>query len=382
MNISKFVTPEIIFGINALSQAGESALRLGANKVFLVTDQGVAGCGWVDQAAEYLREAGLEYEIWSDLTSNPKDSELPAGVKKYLASGCDALLAVGGGSPIDMTKAIAIIASNGGVIQDYEGVNKITSPLPPMVIVPTTAGSGSEVSQFAIIVDKQRKVKMTIISKSLVPDIAIIDPVLLQSKDPRLTAATGMDALSHAIESFVSLAATPLTDVHALSAIRLIADSLRQSVACRTDLKAKTDMAMASLQAGLAFSNGILGATHAMTHQIDGLLDMHHGETNAVLLPYVMEFNLIACANKYKQVAEAFGENVEGLSKWTAAEKAIEAVKRLARDIGTPVTLSSMGFPEDIIDELSINALKDSCIITNPRDASVEDIASIYRRAL
>lgn len=382
MNISKFVAPEIIFGIGALSQAGESALRLGANKVFVVSDRGVADCGWVEQAAFYLGEAGMEFDVWCDLTSNPKDREVCEGVIKYRESGCDAILAVGGGSPIDTAKAIAILASNGGAIREYEGVNKITRPLPPLVIVPTTAGSGSEVSQFAIIVDSVRKIKMTIVSKSLVPDIAIIDPALLQSKGSRLTAATGADALSHAIESFVSLAATPLTDVQAVSAIRLIANNLRESVACRTNLDAKKDMAMASLQAGLAFSNSILGVTHAMAHQIDGLLDLHHGETNAVLLPYAMEFNLIACADKYSQVARAFGEDVTGMSKWRAAEKAISAVRRLVSDIGITHTLSDMGLTEGMIPELSANALKDACLITNPRDASMDDIAAIYRLAL
>ena len=197
--------------------------------------------------------------------------------------------------------------------------------LPPMLVVPSTAGSGSEVTQFAIVVDKSRKLKMTIISKSLVPDIAIIDPEILQTKTAKLTAGTGLDALCHAIESFVSLAATPLTDIHALNAIRLVAGNLRESVACRTNLEAKTNMAMASLNAALAFSNAILGATHAMTHQVDGLLDHHHGESNASILPHVMEFNLIACPEKFRLVAEAMGEDITGQSTRLAARKAIEA---------------------------------------------------------
>ncbi|MFZ5643201.1 MAG: iron-containing alcohol dehydrogenase [Bacillota bacterium] len=380
MNINKFVAPEMIFGVGAFSQVGESALRLGAHKVLIISDPGVSECGWVEQSFSYLRESGLEYEVWTNLTSNPKDTEVAEGVRKYIESGCDALLAVGGGSPIDVAKAIAILATNGGVIKDYEGINKITRPLPPMVMVPTTAGSGSEVSQFAIVVDRMRKVKMAIISKSLVPDIAIIDPLLLQSKDPWLTAATGMDALSHAIESFVSLASTPLTDVNAINAIKLIADNLRESVACRTNLEAKTSMFMASLQAGLAFSNAILGATHAMTHQIDGLLDLHHGETNAVLLPYVMEYNTIACADKYRVVAEAFGEDITGISKWAAAEKAINAVRQLARDIGLRDKLHVPEMNDKLILSLSASALNDACIITNPRDAGIDDIASLYRR--
>lgn len=382
MNIIKFVAPEIIFGLEAVSQVGESARRLGARKVFVVTDGGVKKNGWVDKALSFIEQAGLGYTVWHNITSNPKDTEITGGVKQYLSSQCDFIVAVGGGSPIDAAKAVAILVSNGGNIQDYEGVNKITRPLPPMVIVPSTGGSGSEASQFAIIVDKERKKKMAIISRSLVPDIAIIDPQLLQTKDARLTAATGIDALSHAIESYVSIAANSLTDVRALEAIRLIAENLRESVACRTNMKAKSAMAIASLQAGIAFSNAILGATHAMTHQVDGLLDLHHGETIAVLLPHVMEFNLISCAEKYRQVAIAMGENVEGLNKQDAAEKAIKAVQRLARDIGITYGLSAMGFKEEYIPELSKNALDDACIVTNPRDASADDLARIFYKAL
>ncbi|TYO97440.1 iron-containing alcohol dehydrogenase [Desulfallas thermosapovorans] len=382
IDIIKFVAPEIIFGMNAISQIGESALRLGARKLFVVTDQGLMEHSWIKKVLFYLEQAGLEYQVWSEITSNPKDTEVAKGSEQYLASKCDAIMAVGGGSPIDAAKAVATVATNGGRIQDYEGINKITRPLPPMLMVPSTAGSGSEVSQFAIIVDKQRKKKMAIISRSLVPDIAIIDPQLLQTKGARLTAATGVDALSHAIESYVSLAANPLSDVRALEAIRLIAGNLRESVACRTNMQAKSAMSMASLQAGLAFSNAILGATHAMTHQVDGLLDLHHGETNAVLLPHVMEFNLISCADKYRQVAIAMGENVDGLSKQDAAHKAIDAVRRLVRDIGINYGLSNMGFREEYIPELSKNALHDACIITNPRDADAEDLARIFYKAM
>jgi len=382
MNIIKFMAPEIIFGMEAISQVGESARRLGAKRVFVVTDDGVKNNSWVNKALGFIEQAGLEYTVWHGITSNPKDTEITGGVKQYLSSQCDSVVAIGGGSPIDAAKAVAILVSNGGKIQDYEGVNKITRPLPPMVMVPSTGGSGSEVSQFAIIVDKQRKKKMAIISRSLMPDIAIIDPQLLQTKDARLTAATGIDALSHAIESYVSLAANHLTDVRALEAIRLISENLRESVACRTNMQAKAAMAIASLQAGIAFSNAMLGATHAMTHQVDGLLDLHHGETNAVLLPYVMEFNLISCAEKYRQVAIAMGENVAGLNKQDAAEKAIQAVRRLVRDIGITYGLNAMGFKEEYIPELSKNALDDACIVTNPRDAGAEDLARIFYQAL
>lgn len=382
MNISKFVAPEIIFGRGSLSQLGESAIRIGASKVFLVSDEGVINAGWVDLAVHYLQAAGLKTEVFSGLTTNPKDGEVTEGVCRYQASGCDSIVAVGGGSPTDVAKAIAILATNGGILQDYEGINKIIRPLPPMVIAPSTAGSGSEVSQFAIIVDTARKLKMSIISKSLVPDIAIVDPELVQTMDTKLAAATGLDAFSHGVESYVSLAATPLTDIHALKAIRLVSLNMRRAVTDRHDMEANTNMAMASLTAGLAFSNAILGATHAMTHQVDGLIDQHHGETNASILPYVMEFNLSACPERFRDIAEAMGVDVAGLTPIAAGEQAVAAVRQLIADIGLAKGLRDVGLTEKFIPLLSENALKDACLLTNPRPANREDIAEIFRKCL
>lgn len=382
MNISKFVTPEIIFGRGSLSQVGESAARLGASKVFLVSDDGVINAGWADKALFYLRSAGLSAETFSALTTNPKDFEVNEGAARYLASGCDAIVAVGGGSPTDVAKAVALLASNGGQLQDYEGINKIVHPLPPMVIVPSTAGAGSEVSQFTIIVDTVRKLKMSIISRSLIPDIAIVDPELLQTKDSLLAAATGLDALTHGIESYVSLAATPLTDIHALKAIQLISGNLRRVVADRLDMEANTNMAMASLTAGMAFSNAILGATHAMTHQVDGLIDQHHGETNASILPHVMEFNLPSAPQRFREITAAMGQEVAGLDTFAAAELSIKAVKTLIEDIGLAKGLSQIGLKDEFIPLLSRNALKDACLVTNPRSATFEDIVAIFHKAM
>ena len=382
VNISKFVAPEIIFGRGALSQIGESALRLGASKVFVVSDTDVIRAGWVDAALHYLASVGLKTEVFADLTTNPKDHEVVEGTRHYLASQCDAIVAVGGGSPTDVAKAVAILASNGGSLRDYEGINRITRPLPPMVIAPSTAGAGSEVSQFAIIVDTARKLKMSIISKSLVPDIAIVDPQLLETKDPLLAAATGLDALTHAIEAYVSLAATPLTDIHALKAIELISRNLARAVADRRDEEANGNMAMASLTAGMAFSNAILGATHAMTHQVDGLLDQHHGETNAAILPWVMEFNLKTCPGRFKEIARAMGRRVEGEDPLRAAEGSVSAVRELLARIGLSKGLGRLGLDERFIPELSLNALKDACLVTNPRNATREDIEEIFRKAM
>jgi alcohol dehydrogenase class IV len=382
MDISKFVAPEIIFGRGSLSQIGESVVRLGVSKVFLVSDSQVISSGWVDQAVSYLRAAGLESVIFSSLTTNPKDCEVIEGVAKYLESGCDGIVSVGGGSPTDVAKAVATITSNGGRLQDYEGVNKIFTPLPPMVIVPSTAGAGSEVSQFTIIVDTERKLKMSIISRSLIPDIAIVDPELLKTKDAKLAAATGVDALTHGIESYVSLAATPLTDIHALKAVQLVSKNLRKAFADRGDMDANANMAMASLTAGLAFSNAILGAAHAMTHQVDGLIDQHHGETNASILPHVMRFNLEACPERFRDLAVALGEDVTGLDLMAAAERSIDAVNCLISDIGLAKGLAQLGLSEEFIPILSENATKDACLVTNPRSATNKQIEEIFRQAM
>ncbi|WP_019123055.1 iron-containing alcohol dehydrogenase [Brevibacillus massiliensis] len=382
MQMSKFMTPEIIFGQQAISQTGESLVRLGATRVFLVSDPGVVNAGWVEQVIHYLKASGLDYSLWTEVTPNPKDYEVHAGVVAYRDCGCNAILGVGGGSAIDATKAIALLGTNGGSIHQYEGVDKITRPLPPMVMVPTTAGAGSEISQFSIIGDTARKVKMTIISKSLIPDIAIIDPQTLTTKDKRLTANTGMDALTHAIESYISLAATPLTEVLSLQAMRLISQYLRPSAASQYNAEAKQAMAMASLQAGIAFSNAILGAVHAMSHQLGGLLDLPHGEVNAILLPYVLEYNYIAAPERYKNIAEALGENTAGLSLHDSSRLALKAVKDLARDLDIPESLASLGLLPEHIDLLSSHAVLDVCMATNPRDMTVQDVISIFHKAL
>lgn len=381
MSINKFVAPEIIFGPNSLAQVGDSILRLGAKKVFVVTDPGLIEAGWINKTLEHLAEVNLDYEIWSQITANPKDFEISQGLEQYRKTNCDSVLAIGGGSPIDAAKAIALLATNPGEIKDYEGVDKITRPLPPMIAMSTTAGSGAEVSQFAIIVDSKRRSKMTIVSKSLIPDIAIIDPLFLMTKENSLTANTGLDALTHAIEAYTSIAATPLTDVMALKAIKLIGENLRPSVATRTNLQAKTHMAMASLQAGLAFSNAILGAVHALSHQIGGHFDAAHGEINAILLPHIMEYNFLACQDKYVEIANALGVETNKLSKREAALMAIEEIRNLAKDVGVPLKLRQLDIPADSLELMANMAINDICLVTNPRDVNPENLLEILRTA-
>ncbi|WP_096199464.1 iron-containing alcohol dehydrogenase [Bacillus sp. FJAT-45350] len=380
--INKFVTPEIIFGKGAIQQVGECFLRLGAKKVLVVSDKGVCGVGWVEQAISSCVEAGLAYATFFELTTNPRDFEVMNGALIYEEHECDAVLGIGGGSSLDVAKAIAIVVTNGGSINDYEGVDKIHSPLPPLIMISTTAGSGSEVSQFSVILDSARKKKMTIISKSLVPDISITDPLTLMTKDAALTASTGLDVLTHAIEAYVSVAATPLTDVQAKNAIYLVSRYLRPSVASKTNEEAKNEMAMASLQAGLAFSNGILGAVHAMSHAIGGRCDLSHGEVNSILLPYVMEFNLIAKPERFSDIARLMGADIRGCSDSEAGRKAVELVKSLSQDIGAPKRLSELGFTNENLEGIAKDSIEDACMITNPRDISLSEIKKIVSLAI
>lgn len=382
MKMHKFVMPEIIFGSGSINQVGESCVRLGAQNILIVTDPGVISAGWVDSVIESCKKAGLAYTLFSDITTNPKDYEVHNGVRYYKEAQCDAIVGIGGGSAIDVAKAIAILSTNGGDICDYEGVDKIVYPLPPQVMIATTAGSGSEVSQFSIIIDSKSNNKLTIISKSLVPDIAIVDPETLVTKDTLLTATTGLDVLTHGIEAYVSIASTPLTDVQAENSIKLVANYLRQSVASKLNREAKENMAMASLQAGLAFSNAILGAVHAMSHAIGGHFLLPHGDVNAILLPYVMEFNYLASPEKFAKIAEIFGEEKHTINVLNAGEKSVQYVKQLSKDIGAPQRLSEFGLTEKDASVISKHALEDACMITNPRDISLEDVERIFKSAL
>lgn len=382
LSLCKFTAPEIVFGRDSLSQVGQAARRLGATRVLVVSDPGLVGAGWLEQMLPYVEDADLGFAIWTGVTSNPKDYEVEAGAEVYHEHGCDALIALGGGSCIDAAKAIAVLSSNGGHIRDYEGLDKIGRPLPPMVMVPTTAGTGADVSQFAVITDTTRRLKMTLISKSLIPDISITDPLVLTTKSQWLTASTGMDALTHGIEAYVSLAATFLTDVHALRAIKLAMSALRESVASIDNLDAKELMARASLHAGLAFSNAILGATHAMAHQVGGMLDKPHGELNAIILPYVMEFNLDTCPERYAAIAEAMGVATPGMPAHESGRAGIAAVRRLGSDVGLTGRLANMDVTPDLIPELSRNALLDACMATNPRTTSYDDVVQLFNAAL
>lgn len=382
IGLVKFHAPEIVFGAGSLAEAGYSAARLGARRPLVVTDPGIIGAGWTDQLLGHLREAGLTPVVWSQVTPNPRDHEIRAAYAHYLEQECDVIIGLGGGSCADAAKGVAVLVSNGGDILDYAGVDRMTLPLPPLLIIPTTSGTGADVSQFCIVTDTERSVKITIMGRPLVPDLSITDPDLLVTMPEDLNAATGLDALTHGIEAFVSLAHNPLADTHALRAVSLVTGHLRTTMTAPRDPDARTKMAQGSLQAGLAFSNAILGATHAMSHQVGGLLDAPHGVVNGVLLPHVIRFNARYAPERFTRLAEAVGLDVGRMPGAEAAEVLADHVRRLADDVGVPRGLRELGVSEADLPRLAHTTLDDACLSTNPRGATEDEIAALFLEAL
>ena len=383
-----FMPSETLIGIGAAKSLPEKIKRLGGTKPLIVTDKGIVNSGVLKQVTDTLDTASLTYVIFDETVPNPTDKNVHDGADLYQRSACDSLITVGGGSPHDCGKGIALVVKNGGKIHDYEGLDKSSQPLMPYVAVNTTAGTASEMTRFTIITDSSRHVKMAIVDKNVTPHVAINDPVLMMGMPPSLTAATGMDALTHAVEAFVSTAATPMTDACAIQAFKLIFKYLRKAVANGADIEARDGMCYAEYLAGMAFNNASLGYVHAMAHQLGGFYDLPHGECNAVLLPHVQRFNLISRVEKFVEMAIHFGEDVEGLSDREAAELAIDAMAQLSQDVGIPSGLIDLGrrYGKDVkaadIPTMTGNAQKDVCGLTNPRRATDAEISAIYTEAL
>jgi alcohol dehydrogenase class IV len=380
--LRKFVAPEFVFGEGASALAARYAANLGARRPMLVTDQGLIDAGWAGKLQAQLHGAGFECVVFSDVTPNPKDHEVMAGAKIYAEKGCDALVALGGGSVLDCAKGIGVVMACGGDILSYEGVDTVECALPPLVCVPTTSGSSADVSQFAIITDTVRKVKIALVSKMLVPDVSLLDPVPTTTMSAALTAETGVDALTHAIEAYVSNANSPVTDLFALEAMRLVRGYLVRSVRDASDLEARSKMCLASLDAGLAFSNAILGAVHGMAHSLGGSLDLPHGECNAILLGPVIAFNFPSAPERYREVARAFGCAVDGAPDAQVREDLLTAIRQLREDVGITRNLAELGVTRADIPHLAGLAMQDPCLLTNPRSPTQADIEAIYEAAL
>jgi alcohol dehydrogenase len=379
-----FYIPTVtLMGIGAYKEIGMQIRTLGGKKPYICTDKGIVDSGILEKVVEVIRrDCEVEPVVYDNTQPNPTDNNVHEGLELYQQNGCDLIVSLGGGSAHDCGKGIGIVATNGGNIRDYEGVDQSRTAMPPFIAVNTTAGTASEMTRFCIITDTSRKVKMAIVDWRVTPNVAIDDPLLMVGMPPGLTAATGMDALTHAVEAYVSTIATPVTDACALKAIELVAKNLRAAVANGQDMQARDNMCYAQYLAGMAFNNASLGHVHAMAHQLGGFYDLPHGVCNAILLPHVERFNMIAKMDRFVDIAVAMGENVDGLSVRTAAEKALEAIQTLSVDIGIPAGLDQLGVKEEDLKIMAENAQKDACGLTNPRCPNLDDVIQIYKNAL
>lgn len=381
-NLRKFVAPEVVLGAGARYLVSRYARNLGIRRPLVVSDPGVAAAGWLDDLLGELDGAEVSPVVFDGVTPNPKDHEVMAGAEVFREAGCDALVALGGGSPIDCAKGVGMVAANGGHIRDYEGVDRIPAPLPPLVAIPTTAGSAADVSQFAIITDTVRRRKIAIVSKVLVPDVSLVDPETTVTLTTALTAETGLDALSHGVEALASNASSCITDLHALETVRLVAGHLRAALDDPRNPEARSGMTRASLHAGFAFSNASLGAVHALAHSLGGLRDVPHGECNAILLPHVVAYNFAAAEPAYRRLAGPLGLDLSGRSTEAAREILVAALRGLVSGAGIVGGLAERGIAAADLPGLAAAAAEDPCMLTNPRAASPEELEALYVQAL
>ena len=377
-----FFMPSVsVMGVDSLIEVPNFIKENEFRKALIVTDAVLVQIGLVNKITQLLESNEIDYVIFDETKPNPTTKNVDDGLKLLKDNNCDFVISLGGGSPHDCAKGIALLATNGGCIKDYEGVNKSKYPQLPLIAINTTAGTGSEMTIFSIITDEERHVKMALVDKHMTPVMAVNDPKLMIAMPKSLTAATGMDALTHSIEAYVSTGATPITDACAEKSIELISVYLRRAVEDGSDIEARDMMAYAEFLAGMAFNNASLGYVHAMAHQLGGFYDLPHGVCNAVLLPHVEEFNAKVSANRLKKVASIMGVDVESMTDEEGAKACIEAIKELSKSIGIPSGLKELGAKEEDFDILATNALKDACGLTNPIKATHSEIVQIFKNA-
>lgn len=383
MSATAFYIPTVnLMGAGCLKEAIQAISAYGFKQGLIVTDKVIDEIGMACQVQGLLAKADVNTVIYNGVQPNPTMNNVLTGLAMLNEHQCDFVISLGGGSPHDCAKGIALVAANGGSIADYEGVDQSKKPMLPLIAINTTAGTASEMTRFCIITDEARHIKMAIVDKHTTPIISVNDPELMLAKPASLTAATGMDALTHAIEAYVSIAATPITDAVALKAIELISNYLPVAVKKGDDLEAREQMAYAQFMAGMAFNNASLGYVHAMAHQLGGFYDLPHGVCNAILLPHVQRYNAQVCPERLKDVAKAMGVKVDHLSASEGAEAALNAIQALSKSIDIPQGIEMLGARADDIPTLAKNALNDACGFTNPKQATFDEICEIFRQAM
>jgi len=375
-------TRKILFGLGAVEKTGPEAQLLKAKKVLIITDTGVIQAGLLQGIEKSLQTAGLPFVIFDGVEPDPRIEVVEKSVEKAKKEGIDLIIGFGGGSSLDIAKVTSIMITNPGKIDSFFGIDLVPNPGVPVILIPTTAGTGSEVTPIAILSDTKEKLKKGIVSPTLFPEVAIVDPKLTIGLPPSVTAFTGMDALTHAIESFYSINATDLSNLLAFRAMELLSKNIRMAFAHGENLVARSNVMEGSLLAGIGFANAGVGAVHAFAYPLGGEFHLAHGLTNTLMLPYVMRYNIMGCPSKFAQMAKAFGERVEGISELVGAEIAVRFVERLSDDLRVPRRLRDVSIPEDAIPRLAEAAMKVTRLLANnPRKITLEDAITIYRSA-
>ena len=386
MSPSIFSFPNrIIFGVGTIDTLAEQLSTFSRQKVLLVTDKGIRQVGLANEVTQRLEAARIDYAIYDGVHGNPVETDVFDGVEVFQKEGCDFVIGMGGGSPLDVAKLICLKATHPLPLAEYEvlndGLGKISADLPSMLAIPTAAGTGSEVGRGAVVTIKSLDRKALVFSPHLLPKVAIVDPELTVGLPKTLTAATGMDALTHNLESYLSTVYHPICDGIALAGVKLVAQNLRRAVDNGSDLKARGAMMMAAMMGAIAFQKE-LGVTHSLAHPLSTVADLHHGLANAILLPYTMAFNKDAAADPLKDIAAAFGVNIHLLSPEEAAQAAIDQVTQLCKDIGIPSRLREVDVKAEMIPTLAQQAMADQCHLTNPRPCTEQDMINLYQQAL
>ncbi|PNW28455.1 iron-containing alcohol dehydrogenase [Formosa algae] len=377
-----YLPPLSLIGPGSLKDLAEELKALPYKKALFVTDKVLVKIGVAQQVMDTLASSNIEMVVFDNVQPNPTVKNVNNGLKLLKEQNCDVIITLGGGSPQDCGKAIGILATNGGEINDYDGIHKSKKASLPIIAINTTAGTASEVTINYVITDVERHIKMVMVDKNCLVSIAVNDPELMLGKPASLTAATGMDALTHAIESYVCNGAFHWSDALALQAIKLIASSLEEAVNNGSNLEARSKMAWGQFIAGQSFSNAGLGFVHSLAHQLGGMYDLPHGVANAILLPHVERFNIPACTHKLKKVARAMGVEVSDKNDLEGANEAIKAIEKLSKAVGIPSGLKELGVKESDFELMAQHALEDVCTGGNPRTVNLEEALAIYKAAM
>ena len=376
-------TPRIVMGPGAIGQIGDEIREMKAKKVLLVTDKGIVEAGLIKPALESLEKSEINHAVFDGVEPDPRYEIAADCVSMIRREKADLVIGFGGGSAIDIAKSAAIMATNEAPIAEYFGIDLIPKPGLPTVMVPTTAGTGSEVTPIAILSDEGEKLKKGIVSPYLFPSVAILDPELTLGLPPNITASTGMDALIHAIEAYTSVNATDMTDILAFRAMELVYHNIRTAYANGNNLPARSSMMEGSLLAGMAFANAGVTAVHAFAYPIGAEFHIPHGVANTLMLPHVMRFNLLGNLSKFADISEAFDLSIEGMDELQTAEMFVEAIERLAKDLRVPKNLSEFGISEKDVPALAEGVMKVTRLLANnPRVINLEDAVEIYKAAL